>query len=73
MCIATNADLRYERLKNRPIRPHTLEESIMRDYSEIENIEKGGPIAIADCYICNNGEIEPFVNEVNNYINSLKK
>jgi dephospho-CoA kinase len=73
LCIATNAGLRYERLKNRPIRPHTLEESIMRDYSEIENIEKGGPIAIADCYICNNGEIEPFVNEVNSYINSLKK
>jgi dephospho-CoA kinase len=29
-----------------------------RDRSEIENLEKGGPIAAADYYILNNGTIE---------------
>ena len=28
-----------------------------RDYTEIENIEKGGPIAIADYHILNNGDV----------------
>ena len=29
-----------------------------RDRSEIENLEKGGPIAAADYYILNNGTVE---------------
>ena len=29
-----------------------------RDRSEIENLEKGGPIVAADYYILNNGSIE---------------
>jgi hypothetical protein len=29
-----------------------------RDWSEIENLEKGGPIAIADYFIINDGSLE---------------
>lgn len=47
--------LRYHRLANRPIRPFTESESYDRDMHEIENLEKGGPIAIADHYIINDG------------------
>lgn len=45
--------LRYERLAKRPVRPLTLEESKSRDASEIENLNKGGPIAMADFTIDN--------------------
>lgn len=46
--------VRYERLSARPIRPLTPEEAFDRDVTEIETIEKGGPIAIADYTLLNN-------------------
>lgn len=45
--------VRHERLSHRPERPLTPEQAAQRDYAEIENIEKGGPIANAD-YTINN-------------------
>ena len=44
---------RYHRLANRIERSYTETEAYERDQSEIENLEKGGPIAIADHYIIN--------------------
>jgi dephospho-CoA kinase len=44
---------RYHRLANRVERSYTETEAYERDQSEIENLEKGGPIAIADHYIIN--------------------
>lgn len=52
---------RHERLANRKHRPLTEEESTARDYAEIENLEKGGPIANADSYILNDGTIGDLV------------
>lgn len=54
--IALTADrsLRHKRLSTRPDRPLTDEEVTKREYAEIENIEKGGPIANADYTISNN-------------------
>jgi dephospho-CoA kinase len=49
--------LRYHRLEHRPIRPLTRDEAQTRDWSEIENLEKGGPIAIADHFIIKDGNI----------------
>lgn len=55
-------EMRYERLASRVSdandtdmrnRGFTKEQAKSRDYSEIENIEKGGPIAMAD-YLINN-------------------
>lgn len=45
--------LRHRRLAERPERPLTATEADQRDWSEIENLEKGGPIAIADYYVIN--------------------
>lgn len=50
--------LRHHRLTNRPIRPLTVEEANSRDWAEIENLEKGGPIAIADRYLTNEGSLD---------------
>ena len=44
---------RQQRLPKREIRPLTPEESSARDYNEIENLQKGGPIAIADFTLIN--------------------
>lgn len=44
---------RYTRLTARAIRGLTKEEAASRDKSEIENINKGGPIAMADYTILN--------------------
>jgi dephospho-CoA kinase len=53
--VVTDAKIRKERLKNRPVRPLTAEQVDSRDIAEIEQLEKGGPIAIADYFILNNG------------------
>ena len=49
--------MRRKRLVERLVRPLTPEESAMRDKTEIENLEKGGPIAIADYYLDNSGSV----------------
>lgn len=58
IAIVANKKLRHHRLTNRPERPFTIEQANIRDWSEIEDLEKGGPIAIADHYIVNNSSIE---------------
>ncbi|MBO7720701.1 AAA family ATPase [Candidatus Saccharibacteria bacterium] len=50
--------LRYKRVAMRPDRPFSEEEIKERDRSEIENLEKGGPIAAADYYVLNDGSVE---------------
>ena len=51
---------RYERIGNRVIRPLTPAEAESRDVAEIEKMEKGGPIAMADLFIFNDGDLEDF-------------
>jgi dephospho-CoA kinase len=48
---------RYERLAKRPVRPLTRQEAEDRDFSEICNLEKGGPIALCDYYLTNDGTV----------------
>ena len=50
--------LRYKRVANRADRAFDLEAIRERDRSEIENLEKGGPIAAADYYVLNDGDLE---------------
>ncbi|MBI2857763.1 MAG: AAA family ATPase [Chloroflexi bacterium] len=49
---------RYARLARRVRRPLTPEESASRDRSEIENVNKGGPMAMADFTLVNEGPLE---------------
>ena len=50
--------LRHERLSKRPVRPLTDQEVTAREYAEIENLEKGGPIANADFTLVNDSTPE---------------
>lgn len=56
IAIHSDKQLRYRRLGVREVRPLTPEQVDERDYVEIKNIEKAGPIAIADYHIINNGD-----------------
>ena len=52
--------LRYERVGRRPERPFNKDEIRERDWTEIENLEKGAPIAMADYFVMNDGTKEEF-------------
>ena len=51
---------RYERISGRTVRPLTPAQAESRDIAEIENMEKGGPIAMADLFLFNDGSEEEF-------------
>ncbi len=53
IAIVTPKHLRYKRMEQRAERPMASEEVDQRDWAEIENLEKGGPIAIADYFVHN--------------------
>jgi dephospho-CoA kinase len=69
IAIAAAREQRHERLANRPIRPMTDEEVTNREYAEIENIEKGGPIANADYTIVNDGAPEELIDKLCGVLN----
>lgn len=50
--------LRHKRLAERKDRPLPEGEADARDYAEIENLEKGGPIANADYFLANEASVE---------------
>jgi len=49
--------LRYARLSQRRVRPLSAEQALARDFAEVKNLDKGGPIAIADQHFVNDGDI----------------
>lgn len=49
---------RYQRLASRPYRPLSTIEAEKRDFAEIQDLEKGGPIALCDYYITNDAGIQ---------------
>jgi dephospho-CoA kinase len=53
LSIHSSRRFRYQRLGRRKIRPLTPREVDERDFFEIKNIEKAGPIAAADYHIIN--------------------
>lgn len=63
---------RYARLTARLDRHLTLEEAASRDRAEIENINKGGPIAMADFTIINESSLEDLKKEANLVISRLR-
>ena len=58
VAVVTPKHLRKQRMAKRSHRPLNSGEVDQRDWAEIENIEKGGPIAIADYFIMNDGDLD---------------
>jgi dephospho-CoA kinase len=71
LAIFTARALRYARLSQRAERPLTADEAEQRDFAEIENLEKGGPIAIADYTILNDGTEEDLLAEVDRLLAAI--
>jgi len=63
---------RYHRLGSRAVRPLTPQEAASRDRAEIENLSKGGPIAVADYTILNESSPTHLKKEVARIIAALK-
>jgi len=64
---------RYDRLSKRQVRPLTEEEAVSRDLAEIENINKGGPIAMADLTIMNESSLGILESETKRIVDSFKR
>ena len=63
---------RYARLTTRLNRRLTLEEAASRDRTEIENTNKGGPIAMAGFTIINESSLENLEKETKRIISTLR-
>lgn len=72
IAIVVDKKLRYERVANRPDRPFDAAAIRERDRSEIENLEKGGPIAAADYYILNNGGKEEIYTRLDEILRGIE-
>ncbi len=72
ICVCCDKDIRYERIANRVDRPFNHDEIIRRDLTEIENLAKGGPIAYADYYIFNNGNLDDYEKRLNEILNIIE-
>ncbi len=58
VAVWASPDARYKRLTGRSRRKLSVEEAASRDKAEIENINKGGPIAMADYTIINESSLD---------------
>jgi len=80
LAIYAPPQLRYSRLAKRTLakedtelrhRPATEEQAKARDYAEIEKIEKGGPIAMADYTLVNTGTADELIKKTKSVLGSI--
>ena len=71
LAVVVDKGLRHKRVGKRPERPFNTEEIQERDRSEVENLEKGGPIAMADYYVLNNSSVEDLSNQVDEVLKKI--
>lgn len=64
--------LRHKRIASRPNRGMTLAEVNDRDHNEIELLEKGGPIAIADYFLTNQSGMLRFRMKIDRVLRELE-
>lgn len=72
LAVVVDKELRYDRVAKRPGRAFDLNAIRERDRSEIENLEKGGPIVAADYYVLNNGTIPEMCKDVDKVLKKME-
>lgn len=72
IAVAASKKVRHERVINRKDahRSYTLEQLVEREYSEIEDLEKGGPIAYADYTIVNETDVDHLTSQLETTLRS---
>ncbi len=82
VAVVAGRELRHMRLAHRDIgiddpklrfRSFSNKEAISRDYSQIENLHQGGPIAEADYYIINETTLDNLYKQIEEMIDWAKK
>ena len=71
IAVVAPKSVRHSRLQSRPIRPLNAAQADERDYSEIEHLEKGGPIANADYYLANLQDIDSLTRSIDKLLKNL--
>jgi len=72
VAVCASPRVRHKRLAGRPERPLTPDEAADRDRAEIEILNKGGPIAVADYTIVNESSLEALEKAVKGIIKALE-
>lgn len=72
LAVVVDKNIRYARVAERPGRAFDAAAIRERDRSEIENLEKGGPIAAADYYILNNGTVEDMTSRLDEILKEIE-
>jgi len=72
-CVYARPKIRYSRLVDRNHRRLDFKSARTRDMAELENLNKGGPIAIADYLIKNEGTLKELEKKVVKFIHCEKK
>ncbi|MCD6358989.1 MAG: AAA family ATPase [Dehalococcoidia bacterium] len=70
--VCSSPDVRYRRLESRAVRGLKRDEAIRRDAAEIENLNKGGPIAMADIALVNESSLKDLGEQVQRVIAGLR-
>jgi len=73
VAIWASPEVRYGRLAVRIVRPLTEAEAFSRDNAEIIKLNKGGPIAMADYTIINEGSLKDLEKNCRKLASGLKK
>jgi dephospho-CoA kinase len=73
VAVCSSPATRYARLSQRLVRPLTLKEAYSRDEAEILNLNKGGPIAMADFTIINESSLKDLEKETKKTISRMEK
>jgi dephospho-CoA kinase len=73
LAVYASLKTRHDRLRHRKIRPLTHEEAKTRDYSEIEKLNKGGPIAMADYTVINEKSLSDLKKQVERVIGEINE
>jgi len=71
VAVAAPRQLRYQRLAARPERPLSARQARERDMQEIESLEKGGPIAMADYTLLNDRAPTDLLDQLDALLESL--
>jgi len=73
IAIYASPQTRYNRLSQREYRPLSPQEAASRDKAEIENLNKGGPIAMADFTIINESTLDELKQQTEKILTHLLK
>lgn len=72
VALTSRRHIRHRRLTQRAHNPMTAQQIDERDYDEIETLNKGGVIAIADYYLFDNGSLEQLHIQIDDLLRELE-